>query len=175
VAAIAELMNDDGTMARMAECGAFAANHRLKMITVEALAAWQRQQRTDVGVDMLAECTLPVHEFGEWTLRCYRSRFDGLDRHIALVKGAAIDPLSDRIHLPPFFFFFLVSPSTPTRSHTPPLSVQVTSKTCRRETRPSRFASTPNASQATCWEASAATAASSCAHPFASYPSAGVG
>ena len=83
VAAISELMHDDGTMMRLPELRRFADEHDLKLITVAALAAWR--QRTETHVKRLAEARLPL-EAGEFTAVGYRADYGG-DEHIAIVKG----------------------------------------------------------------------------------------
>ena len=80
---ICEIMNDDGTMARRPELEAFAAEHGLKMITVEDLIRYRR--RTERLVVQESMVNLPTR-FGEFTGYGFRSLVD--DRtHMALVVG----------------------------------------------------------------------------------------
>ena len=81
---ICEIMNDDGTMARMPELQKFAGRHGLKLGTIADLIAYRR--RTDSYVKMVAE--RPFNSlFGEgFTLRVYRDLVDNAE-HLALIKG----------------------------------------------------------------------------------------
>jgi 3,4-dihydroxy 2-butanone 4-phosphate synthase/GTP cyclohydrolase II len=80
---ICEIMNPDGTMARRAELEAVAAEHGLKMVTVEDLIRYRR--RTEKLVERVAEVTLPT-AFGTFTAIGYRSLVDD-STHLALVVG----------------------------------------------------------------------------------------
>ncbi|MBD0688939.1 bifunctional 3,4-dihydroxy-2-butanone-4-phosphate synthase/GTP cyclohydrolase II [Streptomyces sp. CBMA123] len=81
--AIAEVVNDDGTMARLPELMAFAREHGLAIISIEDLIAYRR--RTELHVDRAATTALPtVH--GEFTAVGYQGTIDGIE-HIALVAG----------------------------------------------------------------------------------------
>ncbi|MFJ9516770.1 bifunctional 3,4-dihydroxy-2-butanone-4-phosphate synthase/GTP cyclohydrolase II [Kitasatospora sp. NPDC101801] len=81
--AIAEVVNDDGSMARLPELVAFAREHRLAIISIEDLIAYRR--RTELHVTRAAVTRLPtVH--GEFTAVGYRGTLDGVE-HIALVAG----------------------------------------------------------------------------------------
>ncbi|MFF4814882.1 bifunctional 3,4-dihydroxy-2-butanone-4-phosphate synthase/GTP cyclohydrolase II [Kitasatospora sp. NPDC001309] len=78
-----EVVNDDGTMARLPELVAFAREHGLAIISIEDLIAYRR--RTELHVDRAATTALPtVH--GEFTAVGYRGTLDGVE-HIALVAG----------------------------------------------------------------------------------------
>ncbi|MEV7770452.1 bifunctional 3,4-dihydroxy-2-butanone-4-phosphate synthase/GTP cyclohydrolase II [Kitasatospora sp. NPDC086791] len=81
--AIAEVVNDDGTMARLPELVVFAREHGLAIISIEDLIAYRR--RTELHVDRAAVTALPtVH--GEFTAVGYEGTIDGVE-HIALVAG----------------------------------------------------------------------------------------
>lgn len=93
---ICEILNPDGTMARMPELKAFAARHGLKRISIRELADYRK--RTECLIDLETVINFPT-EFGQFTMRMYRSRLDH-KCHLALVFGepsAAEDPLV-RIH-----------------------------------------------------------------------------
>ena len=80
---IAEVVNDDGTMARLPELVAFARRHGLAIISIEDLIAYRR--RTERSVTRDSVTALPtVH--GAFTALGYRSEPDGIE-HIALVAG----------------------------------------------------------------------------------------
>jgi 3,4-dihydroxy 2-butanone 4-phosphate synthase/GTP cyclohydrolase II len=82
-AVICEIMNDDGTMARVKDLEAYCARHQLKMITVGDLIAYRR--RTERLVERVAEANLPT-EYGEFEVVGYRSLLDN-KHHVAMVKG----------------------------------------------------------------------------------------
>ncbi|MGV9305225.1 bifunctional 3,4-dihydroxy-2-butanone-4-phosphate synthase/GTP cyclohydrolase II [Nonomuraea sp. NPDC004354] len=80
---LAEIVNDDGTMARLPELRAFADEHDLALISIEQLVDHRR--RTESMVTRVAETRLPnVH--GEWRAYGYASALDG-GEHVALVLG----------------------------------------------------------------------------------------
>ena len=91
-----EVMKDDGTMARLDDIRAFAAEHRLKMTTIAALIAYRRKK--DRLVEAVEEVDLPT-DHGHFRLKMYRSRITGLE-HLALVKGRVDDgaPVLVRVH-----------------------------------------------------------------------------
>jgi 3,4-dihydroxy 2-butanone 4-phosphate synthase/GTP cyclohydrolase II len=80
---ICEVMNDDGTMARVTDLVPYCEHHDLKMITVADLIAYRR--RNDKLVERVVETRLPT-AFGEFTAVGYRSLVDH-KHHVAMVKG----------------------------------------------------------------------------------------
>ena len=80
---ICEVMNDDGTMARVADLVGYCARHDLKMITVADLIAYRR--RHDRLVERVVSTRLPTG-FGEFHAVGYRELVGG-KHHVALVKG----------------------------------------------------------------------------------------
>src|SRR5688572_4716941 len=80
---ICEIMNDDGTMARVSDLERYTATHGLKMITVADLIAYRR--RHDKLVERVVTTRLPT-AFGEFDVVGYRSLVDE-KHHVALVKG----------------------------------------------------------------------------------------
>jgi 3,4-dihydroxy 2-butanone 4-phosphate synthase/GTP cyclohydrolase II len=80
---ICEVMNDDGTMARVPDLVDYCDRHDLKMITVADLIAYR--QRTERLIERVAEAVMPT-AFGEFTAVGYRSLVDG-KHHVAMVKG----------------------------------------------------------------------------------------
>jgi 3,4-dihydroxy 2-butanone 4-phosphate synthase/GTP cyclohydrolase II len=80
---ICEIMNDDGTMARVPDLVPYCERHGLKMITVADLVGYRR--RTEKLVERVVATTLPT-EFGEFVAVGYRSLVDD-KHHVALVKG----------------------------------------------------------------------------------------
>src|SRR5215213_899410 len=93
---ICEVMNDDGTMARVDDLGAFCEAHELRMITVADLIAYRRVH--DRLVERVVATRLPT-AFGDFDVVGYRSLVDE-KHHVALVKGD-VDGLEDvlvRVH-----------------------------------------------------------------------------
>jgi 3,4-dihydroxy 2-butanone 4-phosphate synthase/GTP cyclohydrolase II len=80
---ICEVMNEDGTMARVPELMEVAQSHNLKMITVADLIAFRL--RTETLVRKVAESSLPT-EFGDFRVVALESTLDG-ESHLALIKG----------------------------------------------------------------------------------------
>jgi 3,4-dihydroxy 2-butanone 4-phosphate synthase/GTP cyclohydrolase II len=85
---ICEIMNDDGTMARVPDLVKYCARHSLKMITVADLVAYR--SRTEKFVERVVDTRLPT-TFGEFTAVGYRALMDG-KHHVALVKGEISGP-----------------------------------------------------------------------------------
>ncbi len=80
---ICEIMNDDGTMARVPDLTPYCERHGLKMITVAGLIAYRR--RKERLVERVVSTRLPTG-FGEFTAVGYRSLVDD-KHHLAMVKG----------------------------------------------------------------------------------------
>jgi 3,4-dihydroxy 2-butanone 4-phosphate synthase / GTP cyclohydrolase II len=80
---ICEVMNDDGTMARVPDLEQYCARHGLKMITVAELIAYRR--RTEKLIERVVATRLPT-AYGEFTAVGYRSLVDD-KHHVAMVKG----------------------------------------------------------------------------------------
>jgi len=93
---ICEIMNDDGTMARMPQLREFAARHHLLIVTIADLVAYR--MRTELLVRRAAETKLPT-AFGEFQAIVYENDVDQA-QHLALVMGQ-IDsamPVLVRVH-----------------------------------------------------------------------------
>jgi 3,4-dihydroxy 2-butanone 4-phosphate synthase / GTP cyclohydrolase II len=86
-AVICEIMNEDGTMARVPELTDFAKRHRLKMVTIKALIEYRMRRET--FIKRVANAKLPT-VFGDFEAVVFENEVDG-GSHIALVKGR-IDP-----------------------------------------------------------------------------------
>jgi 3,4-dihydroxy 2-butanone 4-phosphate synthase/GTP cyclohydrolase II len=80
---ICEIMNDDGTMARVPQLMEFVVKHNLKMITVADLIRYRKL--TERFVVRVAETSLPT-KYGDFRLFAYESELDN-QCHVALVKG----------------------------------------------------------------------------------------
>jgi 3,4-dihydroxy 2-butanone 4-phosphate synthase/GTP cyclohydrolase II len=93
---ICEIMNDDGTMARVPDLIPYCEKHDLKMITVADLIAYRR--RTEKLVERVVATALPT-AFGDFSAVGYRSLVDE-KHHVAMVKGE-VDGAEDvlvRVH-----------------------------------------------------------------------------
>ena len=100
---ICEIMNDDGTMARMPDLVAFAQRHGLKVGTIEDLIAYRL--RNDRIVKPVASSRIESVFGGEFELKAYETTVDPAE-HLALIKGDLTKPgpVLVRVHavsLPP--------------------------------------------------------------------------
>lgn len=93
---ICEVMNDDGTMARLPELEAMAAKYGFKIVSIADLIAYRR--RHEKLVRQVAEAKLPT-KYGEFRAIAYRSAVDP-GEHIALIMGdiSTPEPVLARIH-----------------------------------------------------------------------------
>jgi 3,4-dihydroxy 2-butanone 4-phosphate synthase / GTP cyclohydrolase II len=93
---ICEIMNEDGTMARVPDLAPYCERHGLKMITVADLIAYRR--RTEKLVERVVATQLPT-AFGEFSAVGYRSLVDD-KHHVAMVKGevAGREDVLVRVH-----------------------------------------------------------------------------
>ena len=93
---ICEIMNDDGTMARMPELIAFAQRHGMKIGTIADLIAYRR--RHDRFVERRLDSEIETGT-GSFKLSVFRSLIDGVE-HVALVKGkiSSHEPTLVRMH-----------------------------------------------------------------------------
>lgn len=80
---LCEIMNDDGTMARVPELTDFAGRHKLKMVTIKALIEYRMHRETFIR--RVADAKLPT-TFGEFEAVVFENEVDK-GTHIALVKG----------------------------------------------------------------------------------------
>jgi len=93
---ICEIMDEDGTMARLPQLEAMASKFDLKIITIADLIAYRL--RHEKLVQRVAETKLPT-KWGEFTTIAYRSAVDAAE-HVALVKGdiSSEEPVLVRVH-----------------------------------------------------------------------------
>ena len=94
---ICEIMNEDGSMARLPDLVAFAQKHGLKIGTIADLIAYRR--RHDNLVRVTQERTITSEFGGDWTMRVYEDSAQGSE-HIALIRGdlSGADPVLVRMH-----------------------------------------------------------------------------
>jgi 3,4-dihydroxy 2-butanone 4-phosphate synthase/GTP cyclohydrolase II len=107
---ICEIMNEDGTMARLPDLVAFAQRHNLKIGTISDLISYRR--RHDNLVKLRVEQTITSEFGGAWSMRIYTDETQGAE-HIVLIKGDiggpapvlvrmhAMDPLLDVVGVGP--------------------------------------------------------------------------
>jgi len=95
-AVICEIMNEDGTMARLPDLKEFAILHGLKIITVADIIKYRMQ--TEKHVHALASPLLPT-EHGDFRVHAYKSDING-EEHVALVMGeiTETDEVLVRVH-----------------------------------------------------------------------------
>ncbi|MFH5881798.1 MAG: bifunctional 3,4-dihydroxy-2-butanone-4-phosphate synthase/GTP cyclohydrolase II [Candidatus Izemoplasmataceae bacterium] len=93
---ICEILNDDGTMARVDDLIHYAKKHQLKLVTIADLIAYRRKQ--DHFVRRAAEATLPT-KHGEFRMVGFENTLSG-EHHVALVKGdiSETDDVLIRVH-----------------------------------------------------------------------------
>ena len=95
-AVICEIMNDDGTMARVGQLGPYQKRHGLKACTITQLIEYRRRSEKLI---LREQTVLMPTDFGEFDCHLYRITTDG-SHHLALSKGV-IDPLQPtlvRVH-----------------------------------------------------------------------------
>jgi 3,4-dihydroxy 2-butanone 4-phosphate synthase/GTP cyclohydrolase II len=94
---ICEIMNDDGTMARVPQLARFASKHGLKMVTIKDLIQYRMQN--ECLVTRLASTTIPTSFGGEFTATVFGNLVDD-SLNIALVKGdiSPDDEVLVRVH-----------------------------------------------------------------------------
>jgi len=93
---ICEIMNEDGTMARLPQLEKMAAAFDIKVVTIADLISYRR--RHEKLIQRVAEAKLPTR-YGEFTMIAYKSNVD-TDEHVALIKGDISngDPVLVRVH-----------------------------------------------------------------------------
>jgi 3,4-dihydroxy 2-butanone 4-phosphate synthase/GTP cyclohydrolase II len=97
---ICEIMNDDGTMARVPDLVKFCNQHDLKMLTVAELIRFRLQNERYIF--RVAESIVPT-PFGDFRMIAYESEVDGGESHLALVRGDVSseinqEPVLVRVH-----------------------------------------------------------------------------
>ena len=93
---LAEVTNEDGTMARLPHLFEFKQKHELKICSIESLIAYRRAREKLIEKEQVVR--LPA-EHGEFELHLYRSIVDDVN-HLALVKGkiSGLQPVLVRVH-----------------------------------------------------------------------------
>jgi 3,4-dihydroxy 2-butanone 4-phosphate synthase/GTP cyclohydrolase II len=93
---ICEVMNEDGTMARVPQLEAFCREHAIRMITIRDLI--QYRMRHERLVRKIAEASLPT-SYGPFRIHAFESQMDGR-HHVAMVMGEVrtAEPVLVRVH-----------------------------------------------------------------------------
>ena len=93
---ICEIMNEDGSMARMPELEKFAARHSIPILRIADLIEYRRHERQ---VRRKSETTLPTRDAGTWRLMVYSDDLEAV-LYVALVKGDIVPaaPVLVRLH-----------------------------------------------------------------------------
>lgn len=86
---ICEVMNDDGTMARLPDLIKFAQKHGLRIGTISDLIAYRR--RNDNLVKLSEERSVTSEFGGDWTMRIYTDVTEGAE-HVVMIKGDITSP-----------------------------------------------------------------------------------
>src|SRR5918997_1405800 len=96
IAVICEVLNEDGTTARLPELMEFRKKHGLRICTIQSLIAHRRLKEKLVEAEQIVK--LPT-DYGDFDLHLYRSTLDGA-HHLALVKGkiSKTRPTLVRVH-----------------------------------------------------------------------------
>lgn len=95
-AVICEIMNDDGTMARLPDLQEFAKKHELKIASIADLIQYRRNN--EKLIELVNERKFVDKNCGEFVAKIYRSKIDDIE-HIALVKGEiSNEPALVRMH-----------------------------------------------------------------------------
>jgi len=94
---ICEIMNDDGSMARMPDLIKFSQLHNIKIGTIADLIAYRRRKERLVRIE--TETPFTSQYGGQWLLRVYTDSISGME-HVALVKGKVdgTEPAMVRMH-----------------------------------------------------------------------------
>ena len=96
VGVLAEVVNDDGSMARLPDLIQFKQRHNLKICSIESLISYRRAR--EVLIERQEIVSLPT-DYGDFRLHLYRSVIDDV-HHLALVKGvlSSDEPILVRVH-----------------------------------------------------------------------------
>jgi len=94
---LCEIMNDDGTMARVPELINLGKQHQIKIISIQSLIEYRRKREKLVRRREVID--MPT-KFGDFTLYLYQNALNEKEHHIALVKGDVLDekPTLVRVH-----------------------------------------------------------------------------
>ncbi len=94
---LCEIMNDDGTMARLPDLEIFAKEHGLIVVAIKDLIAYRMAQ--ECLVDEVSSSRLPMDPYGEFSIKVFENRLNG-QQHVLLIKGDISEdtPTLVRVH-----------------------------------------------------------------------------
>lgn len=94
---ICEILNEDGTMARLPELLHFAEKHQLRIGTIAALIEYRRSE--EKLIERIERIKMPT-DFGDFDLIVYASTLNPEEQHVALLKGEILsdEPVLVRVH-----------------------------------------------------------------------------
>ncbi len=94
---ICEVMNDDGSMARMPDLEKFSKAHHIKIVTIKDLIRYRMQ--AEYLVKEVACANLPIEDHGDFQIKVFESKLDGM-QHIVMQKGeiSSESPCLVRVH-----------------------------------------------------------------------------
>ena len=82
-AVILEIMNEDGTMARLPDLEIFSQKHGIPIVSIEELVTYRL--RHEVSIQELATASLPIEDLGQFTVKVVKSEWDDAE-HVVLMK-----------------------------------------------------------------------------------------
>jgi len=93
---ICEIMNEDGSMARVPDLIEYKKKHKLKLITIADLIEYRR--RTEILIEKVSEAEMPT-KYGKFQIHGYQNKING-EHHIALTMGNICEenPVLVRVH-----------------------------------------------------------------------------
>ena len=83
-AVICEIMNEDGSMARLPDLAVFAKQHDIKIISIESLIQYRLEHES--FIELVAESVLPIENLGEFKIKIFKDRLTDIE-HVVLQKG----------------------------------------------------------------------------------------
>jgi 3,4-dihydroxy 2-butanone 4-phosphate synthase/GTP cyclohydrolase II len=84
-AVLCEVMNADGTMARLKELQSFAKKHKLSIINIHDLITYRMQH--EMVVEQAASARLPLEKHGQFTIKVFKHRYDNAIQAVALIAA----------------------------------------------------------------------------------------
>jgi 3,4-dihydroxy 2-butanone 4-phosphate synthase/GTP cyclohydrolase II len=96
-AVICEIMNEDGTMARVSDLREFAKKHDIKIVAINDLIDYRFKH--EMIIEEIASASLPLKQSEDFIIKVFRDRFTGAE-HLAIIHGAlnSSEPTWVRIH-----------------------------------------------------------------------------
>lgn len=94
-AVICEIMNEDGSMARLPDLKAFAEKHSINLVSINDLVAYR--MRTETIIEEVSSAKLPLEYSPDFVIKIFRDQFTKAE-HIALVHGKVSNSALVRIH-----------------------------------------------------------------------------